>query len=103
MQHDRILGSHPKDWASELGNAVCKNEKLYEEEKRHGLEQTHLFVAAVVGAVVSAVPALAAMAGLLTVLGVLVAKTGIETFCKRYLCGCTLRKVDSCQTVLSLK
>jgi hypothetical protein len=69
-------------WGAELETAICKNTKLYEEVRARGLEESHLVVAAVVAAIIVVTPQLALLGGLLTVLGVMVAKAGIEAFCK---------------------
>jgi hypothetical protein len=68
-------------WARELKTAVCGNDKLYEEERKNGLENIHLTVAAIIGAIVVSIPSLGALSGLLTVLGVLIAKSGLRAFC----------------------
>jgi len=66
----------------QLETAICKNTKLYAQVKAYTIEQSHLVVAGVVAAVLAVAPQLALFGGLLTVVGVLVAKAGIEAFCR---------------------
>jgi hypothetical protein len=70
-----------KHWRKELQGALCGNEKLYTEEKKRGMHDIDLLVASIVGAITVSIPALAPFVPLLTVLAVLVVKTGLRSFC----------------------
>jgi hypothetical protein len=71
-----------KLWRKELQSALCGNQKLYEEEKKRGLHDVDLLIASVVGAITVSVPALAPFVPLITILAVLVVKTGLRSFCE---------------------
>jgi len=71
-----------KKWSAELANAVCGNEKLYQEVKEKGLTQLGVVVGIIGTAIAHAVPALAPYTALLAVLGAFIARTGFQAFCK---------------------
>lgn len=71
-----------KMWAKELRQAICTNKALYKQEREATVDEVHVLVATIVGAIVAAAPALAPLTGLLAVLGVIIAKSGTEAFCK---------------------
>ncbi len=68
-------------WAEQLRNAVCKNDALYSELQQDAARELKIVVALVVGAIATGIPALAPASGLLTILGVMVAKAGVKGFC----------------------
>jgi hypothetical protein len=71
-----------RKWAVELQKAICTKGELYKKLRQKGSAQTDILVAVAVGGLASAIPALAPFSGLLTVLGVLLAKTGVDAFCE---------------------
>jgi hypothetical protein len=71
-----------KKWAVEIGNAVCGNDKLYQEVREKGLTQLGVVVGIIGTAIAQAVPALAPYTALLAVLGAFIARTGFQAFCK---------------------
>jgi hypothetical protein len=70
-----------KRWHRELQSALCGNQKLYAEEQKRGIHDIDLLIASIVGAITASVPALAPFVPLVTVLAVLVVKTGLRSFC----------------------
>jgi hypothetical protein len=68
-------------WHKELQAALCGNQKLYEEEKKRGMQDIDLLIASIVGAITVSVPPLAPFVPLITILAVLVVKTGLRAFC----------------------
>lgn len=70
-----------KHWRRELQSALCGNEKLYAEEKKRGIHDVDLLIASIIGAITVSVPALAPFVPLVTILAVLVVKTGLRSFC----------------------
>ncbi len=70
-----------KQWRKELQGALCGNQKLYAEEKKRGMHDVDLLIASIIGAITASVPALAAFVPLVTILAVLVVKTGLRSFC----------------------
>lgn len=71
-----------KQWASQLRKAICSKGKLYSKLQKKGSTETNLMIAMCVSGIAAAVPALAPFSGLLTVLGVLLVKTGVDAFCE---------------------
>lgn len=69
-------------WRVELQKAVCGNEALYAEEKKRGVHDVDLLIAAIVGSISASVPPLAPFVPLLTVLAVIIVKTGLRSFCE---------------------
>lgn len=69
-------------WARQLQAAICTKSELYKKLRQTGSAQTDLLVAVAVGGLASAIPPLAPFSGLLTVVGVLLAKTGVDAFCE---------------------
>jgi hypothetical protein len=69
-------------WAGQLQKAICTKSELYKKLRQTGSAQTDLLVAVSVGGLAAAIPALAPFSGLLTVVGVLLAKTGVDAFCE---------------------
>jgi len=81
-EFERIARIFLRKWGGELRKALCGNEKLYREVKAKGVSQLDVVVGLIVGAISQAVPGLAALTGLLTVLGLLVARSGLHAFCQ---------------------
>jgi hypothetical protein len=71
-----------KKWAEQFRIAICQNESLYKEIKAQSLTQIGIVVGLITSAISLAIPALAPFSGLLTVLGVFIARSGREAFCK---------------------
>lgn len=71
-----------KHWRKELQGGLCGNEKLYAEEKKRGMHDIDLLIASVIGAITASIPALAPFVPLVTILAVLVVKTGLRSFCE---------------------
>lgn len=71
-----------KKWRKELQSALCGNEKLYEEEQKRGIHDVDLLIASIVGAITVSIPPLAPFVPIVTVLSVLVVKTGLRAFCQ---------------------
>ena len=71
-----------KQFARELRSALCGNEELYKEEKQRGLNELHLLAAAVAATLTTAIPLFAPLAGLVGVLAVIIAKAGLQAFCR---------------------
>jgi len=69
-------------WAAELQKAICSNGELYDKLRKTGSTETNVLVAVCVSGIASAIPTLAAFSGLLTVIGILLIKTGVDAFCK---------------------
>ena len=74
-----------KQWRKELQSALCGNEKLYKEEQKRGMHDVDLFIASIIGAITVSIPVLAPFVPLVTILAVLVVKTGLRSFCETLL------------------
>jgi hypothetical protein len=71
-----------RTWTNELQKAICQNGQLRQQFKGKTHREIDLMVAAVVGSIAAHLPQLASLTGLLIVLGVLVARSGLDAFCK---------------------
>lgn len=71
-----------KNWGSQLADAICKNSKLAGELRQLTIEKRDIMVGLVVGAITSHIPDLAAYSGLMTALGIYIAKSGVQAFCE---------------------
>lgn len=71
-----------KRWGRELQSALCGNQALYEEEKKRGVHDVELLVASISGAITVSVPALAPFIPVVTVIAVIIVKTGLRSFCQ---------------------
>jgi len=71
-----------RTWAVELQRAICTKGALYKKLREKGSHQTDVLVAVAIGGLSSAIPALAPFSGLITVLSVLLVKTGVDAFCQ---------------------
>ena len=69
-------------WTKELQKAICQNGQLRQQLKGKTIQQFDLIVAAVVGSIAAHIPQLASLSGLLIILGVIVAKSGLDAFCR---------------------
>ena len=69
-------------WAKELQKAICHNGELRRTFKTSDKHKLDLMVAAIVGQIAAHIPGLASASGLLIVLGVFIARTGLDSFCK---------------------
>jgi hypothetical protein len=78
---ERIGKLFLKKWYEQLEIAICKNDSLYKELQGKSLAQLGVVVGLITAGISTAVPALAPYSGLLTVLGVFVARSGREAFC----------------------
>jgi hypothetical protein len=78
---ERIGKLFLKKWSEQLQIAICNNDLLYRELQNKSLAQLGVVVGLITAGIASAVPALAPYTGLLTVLGVFVARSGREAFC----------------------
>ena len=79
---ERLGGIFLRNWAVELRKAVCQNDDLAEKLHTEGLRQLDVAVGIITGSLAAAIPALAPFLGLLTVLGVIIARSGIRAFCQ---------------------
>ena len=70
-----------RKWAVELQKAICTKGELYKQLRQKGSAQTNILVAVAVAGLSSAIPALAPFSGLLTIVAVLLVKTGVDAFC----------------------
>lgn len=71
-----------RKWAEQFRIAICENDSLYKEIKAQSLTQIDIIVGLITGAIALSVPALAPFTGLLTVIGVFIARSGTEAFCE---------------------
>lgn len=71
-----------QEWSQQLHIAICGNRRLYAKLQGRGIKEIDVMVGAAAGAIVGRIPELAPFTGLVTVLGVMVAKTGIAAFCE---------------------
>jgi hypothetical protein len=71
-----------KKWAAQLRLAVCHNGNLGQELRTEGAHQLDVGVALVTSSLAVAIPALAPFSGLLTVLAVMIARSGARAFCE---------------------
>jgi hypothetical protein len=78
---ERVAKAFLKKWALELGRAICGNDKLYDDVKQKSLSQVDVVVGVIAAAISQNVPGLAAFTGLLTVLSMFIARTGLKAFC----------------------
>lgn len=69
-------------WGRELRRGLCGDSNLHNYVAERGLKEIDLAVAAVVGAIAASIPALAPFSGLLTIVGVMVVKSGLDAFCQ---------------------
>lgn len=69
-------------WSDQLQKAICSKGDLYKKLRQKGSAQTDVLVALAVTGLASAIPVLAPFSGLLTVIGVLLVKTGVDAFCE---------------------
>jgi hypothetical protein len=70
-----------RKWGVQLAKAVCGNDKLYRDIKQHGFTRLGVSVGIIAANLAQSVQPLAAYRGLLEILGVLIAQTGINAFC----------------------
>ncbi len=70
------------NWKPQIFSAICENHNVYSDLRKKGFREVDATVAVIVGALSTSIPILAPLTGLLVVIGVLVARTGIDAFCE---------------------
>jgi hypothetical protein len=71
-----------KQWAKAIQKAICHNGNLSKQLENKTYREIDIIVASVVGALAAQIPQLASLNGLLIILGVMIARSGITAFCK---------------------
>lgn len=66
---------------SEIQEAICGKEGLLEKEKKCGFIKIHVFAATISATIGANVKVLSGMTPLLTLLGVMIARSGLNSFC----------------------
>lgn len=73
-----------KKWAKQLQEAICSDKEKYKEVQKKWLKESDIAVATVVGIISSKIPLLSPYTGLLTLIGVVVVRTGMDAFCETF-------------------
>ena len=78
---EQVGRSFLERWKTELRAAICGNRDLLAKERETALNELHLLVNSVVVVLATQIPVLAPFSGLILVLAVMVAKSGLAAWC----------------------
>jgi len=77
----RVGEAFLREWGGQLKRALCGNEALYKEEQNRGMHDIDLYLGSLSATICASIPALSPFTPLVTILSVIIVKTGLRAFC----------------------
>ena len=79
---ENIARTFLRNWATQLGRAICGTDKSYGTLRRRAVSQGDVVVGMIAATITQHIPEIAPYTGLVAVLGTLITRTGVDGFCE---------------------